>query len=694
VEKMIGKIEEIRGVIMSRRYQTQCPEERRLTSILFGDILGFSGLADKLDFEIVSDFVKEIWLRLDPVILESDGYIDKHIGDGFMVVWGAPKAHEDDAERAVSTGIAILRAFKEYKKESGCPEIKDLQLRIGIDTGQVLAGYIGTTKEYTMMGRVVNLAKRLEEAAKPGTLLISESTYQFVRGAYKAIRLYDLKLRGFQDPVSAYHVIKPMKLPSKLRYRSLGGLDTHLVGKKLEYEKIISLFQRAHFRKDPTLVLVIGEAGLGKSRLMMEALTHIEGNYPQVRIMSSRALEQTKQISYNIWKEFWSNLFDVRIDEKANIASKKTLAGTLTLCGTLPRDEITRDLISFIGREAGINKDVSRYLNPISNNSEIHDQRIFELHRELFSRANLQGPIILELNDLHWADISSINLLLKLIDSSAMDVPHFILASARPSIRQDYPSLLDQAEIINLNPLPVDINLVREAYPALNSAPSSLLEDLANRAEGNPYYLEELVKNLFCTEKRHIEDLNEIPNPPPSLQMLLQARLGALSPEARATALFASVIGRVFWKGAILALFRGSTGVTSIFDVSRINIVNKVKQSLEELTRKEISFPRVGSTFSGEKEYIFKQSMLREVAYNLLPKKHAAQCHQIIADWLSQKIGKEHIVTIANHYQQAGNLKQAKKYLLKAAEYAASVGNINIMTAYQDQANSFMLANI
>jgi len=676
---------------MSGVLKKKFPEERRLVTVMFADVLGFTALADQLDFEEVSDLIRSLWLKLDRVIDDYDGYIDKHIGDAFMVVWGAPRAREDDAERAVSAGLAVLEALDEYQEASNHPATKNLQLRVGIHSGLGLAGYVGLKGEYTVLGGTVNLAKRLEEHAEPGTVMISEATYQFIRGAYQVERLDELNLENFENPIQVFQVLEYLQQPSKLRYRSAGGLETRLVGRDEELKKLEAVYRNGLDKEEPTMVLFSGEAGLGKSRLLLEFSQLLEGDHAPIQMMSSRALEQTDQVAFYLWKELWSNRFDINDDDPEELARKKILDGVLTLWGKTLGEIPAVEAAHFIGDLIGITWEDSPYLGKYAGEVEKRHQRTFQIHGELFFRTSHHGPLVLLLDDLHWADRGSMELLYSLCSRELIPAPVFILGAARPQIHQKYPFISDFAEVIELDPLPISGELVREAYPALGDAPGRMLEDLADRAEGNPYFLEELVKSLIQGGYDGKSKLTDQVQLPPTLQMLLQARLDSLSAEAKATALFAAAVGRVFWKGAVLALFRNSSGVTEVFDVSSENLVGRVQLSLDELMRKELAFPRVGSTFSGEREYIFKQSLLRDVAYSLLPKKYRANCHRAIADWLAERAGPERTVTVAKHYELAEELERARDYYQQAAEYAESVGDQEKRVEFEERSRDLLI---
>ncbi|MEE9599819.1 MAG: adenylate/guanylate cyclase domain-containing protein [Anaerolineales bacterium] len=660
---------------MPTSQEIKYPEERRLVSVLFADIIGFSALADQLDFEIVGDILKELWIELDQIIEEHGGYIDKHIGDAFMVIWGAPNALEDDAERAVSAGLAIIKGLEKFIQSANHPAAKLLQLRVGVHTGLALAAYVGIRGEYTVMGNTVNVAKRMEETGVAGSVVVSDATLQYIRGAYRVKSLTPIPLKGTKRLVNIFQVVGELSQPTKLRYRSKGGLETILVGREREIAKLEEIYEQIQNQKTPQFALVTGDIGIGKSRLLFEFAGQLEVNNPTLTMMSSRALEQTSQVPYYIWKELWSNRFELNEDDPVESARKKTIDGVRTLWGQMLGEVAAIEVAHFLGDQIGIQWEKSPYLDSLGSDSKLRTERSFFLQAELFYRASQRGPIVLLLDDLQWADSGSLDMIISLSNNHDRDFPLLILASARTEFIKDKTDLLDNAELIELSPLPISGEIVREAYPALEEAPDHLLQALAERSQGNPYFLEELVKNILSLDDVNLMDIDISSQLPQSLHILLQSRLDSLSLEGRATALFAAVAGRVFWKGAILAAFRQSTGVTEALGVSGHNIVGKVQSALDELMEKEMAFPRVGGAFSGEREYIFKHSLLRDAAYERAPKKNRIESHSAIAEWLAERAGPERSVTVAHHYEAAGCYDQAQEYYTRAAEHARSIGN-------------------
>ena len=650
------------------------PEERRLVSVLYAELIGFSALADQLDPEIASKLMRALWSALEGIIEEFGGIVDKHLGDSFMVTWGTLHTMEDDAERAVSAGLALLSGLEKFKSEDDYLGAKSLLLRMGIHTGLALAGYVGVRGEYTVVGDTVNITKRMEETAEPGSLIVSEATYQSIRGAFQVKRLTPIQLEGTKRLVNIFQILEELPQPTKLRYRSKGGLETILVGRDEEMAQLVGLFEKTREQNKAHLVLVTGDVGVGKSRLLFEFAGHLETDNPLLTVMSSRALEQTSQVPYYLWKELWSNRFDLNEDDPIESAREKTINGVRTLWGQALGEVTAVEAAHFLGNQIGIKWDKSRYLDSFSSEPNLRTERSYFLQGELYFRASQRGPVVLILDDLQWADSGSLALIEYLWTKTERDIPLLILACARTEFLDKQAQLFQQAEQISLAPLPVSSDIVRDAYPALKEASDPLLSTLAERAKGNPYFLEELVKNVLRREETNLADPDFSIKLPQSLEELLKSRLDYLSIEGRATALFAAVVGRVFWKGAVLAAFRNSSGVTKALKVSSHNIVGKVQTALDELMENELAFLRVGSAYTGEREYIFKHSLLREVAYQRLPEEHRAECHLAIAEWLAERAGPERSVCVAHHYEAAGRYEKAQAFYTRAAEYTRSVG--------------------
>lgn len=663
------------------------PEERRLATVMFADVQGFTRLAERLDFEVVSDLIKEIWLRLDAIIEQHGGYIDKHFGDGVMAVWGAPHAGEDDVERAVAAGLTLHEKLAEYIQDSPRPDVHELKLRVGINTGSVLAGYVGVRDEYTVMGDTVNVARRLEQVAEPGTVIISESTYYLVRGLFKVRRLPPLRLKGKSKEVSAFLVEGYLAQPSKVRYRSSGGLETRMVAREAEIERLHGFYQTAVHSDQPTLVLVTGEAGIGKSRLLMEFASQLELDEPDFTLISARALAQMRRVPFFLWKSLWHNRFGLSKHDPLPVAQEKFLRGVQSLMEAPEMTPLVIETAHLIGNLTGLDWPDSPYLASFDGRPTIRVRRAFELTRALLAASCARGPTVLLLDDLHWADDASLDLLTHLLQPGLPKLPILLLAGTRPEMLSQQPRWANIARVITLEPLPTRAEIVAAAYPDLRTMPETVLAELAWRSDGNPYFLEELVKGLVksgmmeagASDQEIIEYLRS--NPPESLRAMLQARLDALFMEAREVLLLASVVGRVFWVGAVVAAAQASsTAGTGFLSGSAFlkpeptMLEDVVRDALRQLEWAELVFPRAGTTFSSDQEYIFKHSLLRDVAYSLLPRKYRRQHHLAVARWLARRGDPDFRVMVAHHLEKAEAFGEAAQQYELVARQALERG--------------------
>ncbi len=661
------------------------PEERRLATVMFADVQGFTALADLLDFEVVGDLMREIWALVDKVIESHGGYIDKHIGDGIMVVWGAPQAREDDAERAVAAALELLATLEGFARNSPNEHVRQLKMRVGINTGQVLAGYVGARGEYTVLGDTVNIASRLETTADPGRVVIGENTYRLVRGLFKIRRLEPLQLKGKPQPIRAYQVDEALERPNQLRYRSLGGLETCMVAREAEMAQLHECYQSAIQTQSPVLAVVRGEAGLGKSRLLMEFTSQLELSVTNLLVLASRSLLQANRAPYFLWKLLWHQRFGINESDPEGVARDKFIRGVQAVWGNRPGGVPAVAAAHFVGTLCGLDWPDSPYLAPVANDPGARATYAFRLTRELLKRSCASGPTVLVFDDLHDADSGSLDLLEFLIEPTK-DLPLLIVGATRPGILRKRRELLGAATLISLKPLPIDAHLVAQAYPAIEELPEATLSEIARVAEGNPYFMEEMVKSITQATALGTTSIPEQSSSagyyqlPDSLHATLQARLDALSPAARNVALWASVVGRVFWVGAVAAAARQPVGTGLLGAPGALSggpstdLLNQIAEGLAELVRAELAFPRTGSLFVGEQEYIFKHSLVRDVAYSLLPHKHRRPYHLAVARWLTKFAAPDFAAAVADHLEQGGAIPDAIQQYIRAASYARGRG--------------------
>ena len=666
------------------------PEERRLATVLFADIEGFTALAAHLDFEEAGDLMNEVWLRMDAIIETEGGYIDKHLGDAVMAVWGAPRSHPDDAERAVRAALNMQKALAEVATRSPRAGASELHMRIALNTGLVLAGYVGGRGEYTMMGDTVNVASRLEHLAQPGSIIISESTFGLVRGAFRLTRLSPVLVKGKAGPLTIYEVNGLSNSAGQLRPPGAGGLETNMVAREPEMARLNEAYRKSLSARVPTLALVIGEPGLGKSRLLLEFTRQLVAEQPGLTLFSARCLAQTSRVPFFAWKSLFYKRFNLSDTASAVTARAEFQRGIGALWGRPDDPSQPIEAAHLIGSLAGLDWPDSPYLPAAADLPAARVQRGFERIRQLLSRVCAAGPGVLALDDLHWADSGSLDLLNHLLEPRDEALPLLILAGARPEFMSASQRLRGSTEPILLNPLPVSAEVVAAAYPRLRGQPRATLELLAHRAEGNPYFLEELVKGLLpsgdsvqasasqtAAAARRGEDIlfGRPDSLPSTLRATLQARLDALSAEARGLALMASVVGRVFWIGAVQASAHQSPD-TGLLNLPLAEIEAGWRNALVELVRAELVLPHTSGVFAGEPEYIFKHTLLREVAYGMLPYKRRRLYHAAVAGWLLARAGPDFMAMVAEHLELAGNFPAAEQHYEQAARFAQQRGAV------------------
>jgi predicted ATPase len=305
---------------------------------------------------------------------------------------------------------------------------------------------------------------------------------------------------------------------------------------------------------------------------------------------------------------------------------------------------------------------------------------MFLLVRELLRRISVQKRLVLFFDDLQWGDRESLQLLANLLISEDNGFPLLVIGAARTEFLKNQTQWHNLSRIITLEPLKVDADMVAQAYPDIQDLPKDILQEIAHRSEGNPYFLEEIVKSLLKAgllgpekdpQEIHRALLSQIPE---TLLATLQARMDNLSREARTVALLASVVGRVFWVGALLKAARseGLAGSTPMISIPDAVVERFVQDGLRQLVRAELAFPRSGSKFSEDQEYIFKNSYLRDVAYSLIPNRNRAQYHKAIAEWMQTKIDPAYQTMAIEHEKSASNAAKIATGALSSPRSLAS----------------------
>jgi tetratricopeptide (TPR) repeat protein len=539
-------------------------------------------------------------------------------------------------------------------------------MRIGLNTGLVLLGEVGTTAEFTAIGDTVNTASRLEHAAPVGSILISHDTYRHVRGLFDVEPQAPLRVKGKSEPLQTYIVKRVKPRAFRLGTRGVEGLETKTIGRGRELDQLQTAYQTATSQPQTTFVTLVGEAGVGKSRLLYEFEKWLELQPELIRAFKGRASQPTQGIPHYLLRDVLATRFQILDSDPLAVVQQKFVTG---LSEFLTQDSEMKSHI--LGTWLGYDFSHSPHLRPLQDNSEqINNRATLYLAQFLTAIAEKQ-PIVIFLEDVHWADAGSLDTLIDLARRHQR-LPLLIIGLARPSLYQRRPDWGEKLPIymrLDLSPLSGEDSraLIAEILRLVDPLPEIISDLISGRAEGNPFYAEELVKMLIDDgvivtgpEKWHIlaEKLLDL-KVPPTLTGVLQARLDRLGTAEKQAIQQAAVIGRIFWDEGLAALSTGG------------------QQSLSALHAKELIFQRPGSAFVGTTEYIFKHALLRDVTYETVLKRLRRQYHALVADWLVRAAAAngrsdEYAALIGEHYQLAAKPEQAAIWYGRTGEQAAA----------------------
>ncbi|MFL5922054.1 MAG: AAA family ATPase [Gaiellaceae bacterium] len=565
--------------------------ERKLATVLFVDLVDSTGLVTGADPEVVRRRVQTYFERVSRCVTAHGGIVEKFAGDAVMAAFGIPQAHEDDAERAVRAGLAILDAVHEL----------ELEARIGVESGEVVADDSDST---FATGEAVTVAARLEQSAEPGQLLIGPGAHRLTLGRVEVDDVGPVELKGLGDQVWTWLVLGASAAPERPQSQ-----QAPLVGRVAELDLLQNTYDRALRDRRAHLFTMYGEPGVGKSRLAHEFSQALEG----ATVLSGRSLPYGEGVTYWPLAEMVKCAAGIVDDDPLDVAIEKLRS----FC----EDEVVADLL---GLASGVLEAVQ---------AERSQQEIAWAGREWAQRLAQEQPLVLVFEDIHWAEEPLLELLEHLV-TWVREAPLLVIALARPElldIRPGWGGGRMRATSIELEPLGPSES--EELIDALDRdlGPAERQEVLA-KTEGNPLFLEETMRML--TE----EGTERIGRIPDTLQALIAARIDGLAPEAKALLQRAAVIGRIFWEGALERL---SPELESL------------EEPLEDLRLREFVLDEERSSIRGERAYKFKHVLIRDVAYGGLSKSARAEHHAQFAEWLKERAGEELLEIRAFHLDRA-----------------------------------------
>src|SRR5918995_337724 len=616
-------------------------EERKLVTVVFTDIVGSTAKAEHMDPEDVRARLAPYYARLRSELERFGGTVEKFIGDAVVALFGAPVAHEDDPERAVRAAFAVCRAIDDLNAED---EWLDLKVRVGVSTGEalVVVGARASEGEGIAAGDVMNTAARLQSAAPVNGILVGELTYASTRDTIEYREAEPIAAKGKAEPVRVWEAIgekepEPGAVADGITF----------VGREREVDELHDVWRTTVSLRRPALVTVVGPPGIGKSRLLAEFARRAERDG---RVHWGRCLPYGEGITYWPVTELVKSAAGiVQSDDRATIAAK--LDAFLVELPTDDADEL-RTIASALSNLIGI----PTTPRGTHTTSEISQGELHWGIRRAMRLLAAERPIALVFEDLHWAEPTLLELIAYIAEDA--DSPLALVCSARPDLAEVSPGFLATAgrrRTITLDTLEREqaLALLTDLLGDATLARTPFASALIDNAGGNPLFLEETVRTLrdrglVDPERWRSEDVGDLPLPT-SVHAVISSRLDRLDIAEKRVAHHASVVGAIFWAGAVAHL--GSEEAGPPPDPGR---------ELATLERRDFIAQRAVSSITGEDEYAFKHILMRDVAYGQIPKGRRAQLHVRFSDWVRvlPASADELVEIVAWHLEQACRLSR------------------------------------
>lgn len=651
---------------------TRIEHERRLVTVLFMDVVDSTRILRGIDPEETMMIMDAALQALAEPIQACGGRVTRFMGDGFLAVFGIRRTRENDAEMAVRAGLSILDLARTVADDvAHSHHIDGFQVRVGINTGLVVTGGV-TEAQDTIMGSTVNLASRIESAAPPGGLLISQSTYRQVRGRFDLESAGTIDAKGFPEPIPV-HLVTGERSRSVER-RGIDEIDIVMVGRHDQLQKLIDTFEQVMRTSTGHTITITGDAGIGKSRLLAEFESQVERQAP-VNVFRARAAQENADVPHALIRDLLERCFDIRRDDAVAVVREKLAAG---LGAHLAAGPARATKVETIGQFLGYGMSSEVTLTP----QQLHDRAVAHLIE--FFRSAASTPLLLLFDDMQWVDGGSLEVLQAIV-LELTDRPALTIALTRPGALDRIPEHLPGSTPLLLGPLSMNESesLIDQILSRIEDCPPELRTRLLEYAGGNPYYLEELVMmsiddGVIVADgpvwSVHPDRLAAF-KVPTTLTGVIRARLEGLPALEHEALQQASVVGRIFWDAAV-ARISGTPTMTT-------------ETHLRSLVARQMIDARSQSTFSHATEYAFSHTLVRDATYEEVLLSTRREYHGIIADWLVAASGdreREFAAIIAGHLEKAGRSAEALDYLARAAEAASASYAVVTAADFYDRA--------
>lgn len=618
------------GARLAEAQPTQ--EERRVVSVIFVDLVGFTSRAELLDPEDVRAVLSPYYERVRADIESFGGAVEKFIGDAVVGLFGAPTSYGDDPERAVRAALAVLDSVADLNVHH---DGLDLETRIAVNTGEALVAITPESGEALAAGDVMNTASRLQGHAPVNGILVGAETYACTYNAITYEAVPPITAKGKSAPVPAWRVVCAAHPPQE---REPSGAP--FVARARELRILQESWDRVVADRALQVVTVFGPSGIGKSRLGMELMRYV--TEAGGRAIKGRSLPYRESGAYGGFASQVKQLVGIFDNDPSDLALSKLRSAVEDIVGPAQAETVTQHLGVLIGYDTGV--------------AEVADREsLFFSVRCLIEAVSAQRPLLLVFEDLHWASGSLLDLV-ELLAGRLRNVPVFVLVLARPELLDSRPgwgSSLPSYLALTLEPL-TDADARTLAGHLLSAASDAERErqaaTLASTAEGNPLFVEQLAATLN-------ERTAALPSSlPTTIRGIVTARLDALPAEERALLVDAAAVGRIFWRGAL---------ARSWDDASLARL-------LAALDARDLIHREMASIIEGEQQYAFKHGLIRDVAYETLPRRRRLERHVEIAEFLEAAAvaGTEGVAALARHWRDAGRPEQAFDYFVACAEQA------------------------
>jgi class 3 adenylate cyclase/tetratricopeptide (TPR) repeat protein len=641
--------------------------ERKHVTVLFSDLSGYTALSERLDPEDVKGITSRIFGEISQVIYKYEGFVEKYAGDAVMAIFGIPKAHEDDPIRAIRAAREIHRVVNSMSHEIERKTGQPVSMHTGINTGLVVTGEVNLERgTHGVAGDALNVAARLSSAAHADEILVGQEVFRQALGHFDFDPKGPIQAKGKSEPVPAYRVVAPKEKPMPLHGLSI--LRSELIGRKAEMEDLVRAVKELG-QGNGSIFSICGEAGTGKSRLIEEFKAVLPNE--EIHWLEGHAYAYCQNIPYYPLIDLLNRVFHVREEDRPEAVREKVESGIGALV------EHHESIIPYIGRLYSLSYPEVEDVSP-----EFWKAKLREAVRALLSALALKAPTVFVLEDLHWADPSFVELLRNtLLD---MRQAAIVLCVYRPTF-----SLFTSYQLRGMEKIYREIRLQdlssSEGQEMLGSLlksdqiPSELRRLVQDKAEGNPFYIEELVSSLIESETLIRENANwKLKRPilegdiSSTIHGIIAGRLDRLERQAKRLLQEASVIGRSF-------LYEILKQVTELKD--------QCDRWLIGLERSDLIRTK---TLQPDLEYIFKHALTQEVVYNGLLKKERQEIHERIGNVMEPLFRdrlSEFYETLAYHFKKGRSIHKAVHYLMKSGE--KSLGRYALEESYQHFKEAF-----